>query len=93
MFVGQEQMALLSAPAALTAMGFTTAGVTAGSVAAATQSAVYGRYLASGSEFALAQSAGGAAGIDLIHDTHHLCMRLRIGGILAMSRGFSGGKQ
>ena len=27
--------------------------------------------------------------IDLIHDTRHLCMRLRIDGILAMSRGFS----
>ena len=48
MFVGQEQMALLSAPAALTAMGFTAAGAAAGSVAAATQSAFYGGYLASG---------------------------------------------
>ena len=65
MFVGQVQMAFLSGPAASTAMGFTTAGVAAGSVAAATQSAVYGGYLASGSEFALAQSAG-AAGIDLL---------------------------
>ena len=31
--------------------------------------------------------------IDLIHHTRHLCMRLWIDGILAMSRGFSGGKQ
>ena len=64
MFVGQVQMALLSGPAALTAMGFTTAGVAAGSVAAATQSAVYGGYVASGSTFALGQSAG-AAGIGI----------------------------
>ena len=31
--------------------------------------------------------------IDLIHDTRHLCMRLRIDGILAVSRRFSRGKQ
>ena len=31
--------------------------------------------------------------IDLIHDTRHLCTRLRTDGIKAMSRGFSGGKQ
>ena len=31
--------------------------------------------------------------IDLIHDTRHLCTCLRIDGINAMSRGFSGGKQ
>ena len=29
----------------------------------------------------------------LIHDTWHLCMRLRTNGIKAMSCGFSGGKQ
>ena len=29
----------------------------------------------------------------LIHDTWHLCMRLRTDGIKAMSCGFSGGKQ
>ena len=28
--------------------------------------------------------------IDLIHDAHHLCMRLRTNEIKAMSRGFSG---
>ena len=50
------------APVALTAAGFTSAGVAAGSLAAATQSAIYGGYVASGSVFALAQSAG-AAGI------------------------------
>ena len=31
--------------------------------------------------------------IDLIHDTRHLCTRLRHDGIIAMSRGFSGGKE
>ena len=31
--------------------------------------------------------------IDLIHDTHHLCTRLRTDGIKVMSRGFSEGKQ
>ena len=31
--------------------------------------------------------------IDLIHDTRHLCTRLRTDGIKIMSRGFSGGKQ
>ena len=29
--------------------------------------------------------------IDLIHDTRHLCKRLKIDGLKAMSRGFSGG--
>ena len=32
-------------------------------------------------------------GIDLIHDTRHLCTRFRIDGMKAMSRGISGGKQ
>ena len=54
MFVGQEQLALLPI-----AMGFTAAGVAACSVAAATQSAVYGGYVASSSAFALAQSVRG----------------------------------
>ena len=31
--------------------------------------------------------------IDLIYDTRHLCKRLRVDGIKAMSRGFSFGKQ
>ena len=31
--------------------------------------------------------------IDLIHNTHHLCMRFRIDGIKAISRGISGSKQ
>ena len=31
--------------------------------------------------------------IDLIHDTRHLCMRFRIDGMKAMSRGISEGKQ
>ena len=30
--------------------------------------------------------------IDLIHDTRHLCTRLRTDGIKVMSRGFSEGK-
>ena len=47
-------LTIAAAPAALTAMGFTAAGVAPGSVAAATQSAVYGGYVASGSAFALA---------------------------------------
>ena len=29
--------------------------------------------------------------IDLIHDTRHLCKRLKTDGLKAMSRGFSGG--
>ena len=32
------------------------------------------------------------AQIDPIYDTHHLCMRLSIDGILAMPCDFSGGK-
>ena len=32
-------------------------------------------------------------GIDLTHDTRHLCMRFRIDGIKAMLRGISGGSQ
>ena len=31
--------------------------------------------------------------IDFIHDTRHLCTRLRTDGIKAMSRAFSGGQQ
>ena len=31
--------------------------------------------------------------IDLLHDTRHLCMRFRIDGMKAMSRGISEGKQ
>ena len=50
------------ASAALGAAGFTTSGVAAGSAAAAIQSTFYGGYVASGSTFALLQSAG-AAGI------------------------------
>ena len=57
-------LTIAAAPAALAAMGFTAAGVAAGSVAATTQSAVYGKYVASGSAFALAQSVG-AAGIGI----------------------------
>ena len=53
---------MVAAPAVLTVLGFTSAGVAAGSVAAAAQSAFYGGYVASGSVFAVAQSAG-AAGI------------------------------
>ena len=36
---------------------------------------------------------GGEGGIDLIHDTRHLCTRFRIDGIKAMLRGISGGSQ
>ena len=52
----------MAAPVVLTAAGFTSAGVVAGSLAAAAQSAAYRVYVASGSAFALAQSAS-AAGI------------------------------
>ena len=45
-------------------MGFTSAGVGACTAAAAAQSTFYGGYVASGSAFALAQSAG-AAGIGI----------------------------
>ena len=53
-------LTIVAAPAALTAMGFTAAGVAAGSVVATSQSPVYGGYVASGSAFALAQSVGAA---------------------------------
>ena len=38
-------------------------------------------------------SMWGTCKIDLIHDTSHLCTRLRTDGIKVMSHGFSGGKQ
>ena len=41
----------------------------------------------------LSKFNGKIPAIDLIHDTRHLCTRLRTDGIKAMSRGFSGGKQ
>ena len=47
-----------------------------------------------GSTFDLAKGCGVLKGInliDLIHDTRHLCKRLKIDGLKAMSRGFSGG--
>ena len=46
------------AGAALGAVGFTSAGVAVGSIAAGIQSAVYGGSVAAGSLFALCQSAG-----------------------------------
>ena len=53
---------VLAAPvvagAALGAVGFTSAGVAVGSIAAGIQSAVYGGSVAAGSLFALCQSAG-----------------------------------
>ncbi|KAL9952969.1 hypothetical protein ACROYT_G040302 [Oculina patagonica] len=51
-----------AAPALLTAAGFTAGGIAAGSIAATIQSVFYGGSVASGSFFALCQSAG-AAGI------------------------------
>lgn len=53
-------VALAAAPFALTWLGFTAGGVAAGSVAASTQSAVYGGTVASSSTFAALQSAGAA---------------------------------
>ncbi|XP_022800233.1 interferon alpha-inducible protein 27-like protein 1 [Stylophora pistillata] len=62
MGIGGGAIAVAAAPFALSAIGFTTAGVAVGSVAAGIQSAVYGGAVASGSIFAGLQSAG-AAGI------------------------------
>ena len=53
---------MVAAPFALSAAGFTAAGVAAGSAAAAVQSTVYGASVGSGTVFAVLQSAG-AAGI------------------------------
>ena len=53
-------LALAATPFALTWMGFTAAGVAAGSTAAYIQSAVYGGTVASSSAFAALQSAGAA---------------------------------
>ncbi|XP_020915346.1 interferon alpha-inducible protein 27-like protein 2A [Exaiptasia diaphana] len=55
-------LAVVAAPVALGAAGFTAGGVAAGSLAAGVQSAVYGGAVASSSVFAGLQSAG-AAGI------------------------------
>ena len=71
---------MVAAPAVLGAVGFTAGGVAAGSVAASIQSVFYGGYVASGSAFALAQSAG-AAGIGVAGNA-------AIGGITA---GITGG--
>ena len=65
---------VVATPVILGAIGFTGAGIAAGSVAAYIQSAVYGGSVASGSVFALLQSAG-AAGIATASNT-------AIGGIL-----------
>ena len=53
-------VAVAAAPFALTWLGFTAAGVAAGSVAAGIQSVVYGGTVASSSAFAALQSAGAA---------------------------------
>jgi len=52
--------AVVAAPFVLTAAGFTSAGVAAGSIAAGIQSTVYGGTIASTSLFAGLQSAGAA---------------------------------
>ncbi|XP_064614312.1 interferon alpha-inducible protein 27-like protein 2A isoform X1 [Liolophura sinensis] len=51
-------VSVAAAPLALGALGFTTGGVAAGSVAAAIQSSVYGGTVTAGSLFATAQSVG-----------------------------------
>ena len=60
--LGTAAVGVIAAPAiataALGAAGFTASGVAFGSAAAAVQSSVYGGYVASGSLFALCQSAG-----------------------------------
>ena len=53
-------VAVVAAPFVLTAAGFTTGGIAAGSIAASIQSAVYGGTVASTSVFAGLQSAGAA---------------------------------
>ena len=62
MGVAATAVGVLAAPvvagAALGAVGFTSAGVAVGSIAAGIQSAVYGGSVAAGSLFALCQSAG-----------------------------------
>ena len=68
--VGAAGVGVIAAPviatAALGAAGFTASGVAAGSVAAAVQSSVYGGYVASGSLFALCQSAGATGVISAV---------------------------
>ena len=65
--VGAAAVGVIAAPAiataALGAAGFTASGVAAGSAAAAVQSSIFGGYLASGSLFALCQSAGATGAI------------------------------
>ncbi|XP_074631080.1 tauropine dehydrogenase-like isoform X1 [Acropora palmata] len=65
--LGTAAVGVVAAPviatAALGAAGFTASGVAAGSAAAAVQSSVYGGYVASGSLFALCQSAGATGAI------------------------------
>ena len=65
--VGSAAVGVIAAPAiataALGAAGFTASGVAAGSAAAAVQSTVFGGYVASGSLFALCQSAGATGAI------------------------------
>ncbi|KAJ7384036.1 hypothetical protein OS493_024050 [Desmophyllum pertusum] len=56
--------AVVAAPLALAAAGFTTGGVAAGSIAAGIQSSVYGGCVGASSAFAVLQSAG-AAGIGI----------------------------
>ena len=57
--------AVVAAPFVVTAAGFTTGGVAAGSIAAGIQSSVYGGYVGATSAFAVLQSFG-AAGIGMI---------------------------
>ncbi|XP_068686184.1 interferon alpha-inducible protein 27-like protein 2B [Montipora foliosa] len=71
--------AVVAAPLVLSAAGFGAAGVTAGSMAAGAQSTFYGAAVASGSTFALLQSAG-AAGISTISNV-----------VIALSAGTAAG--
>ncbi|XP_076357678.1 interferon alpha-inducible protein 27, mitochondrial-like [Tachypleus tridentatus] len=63
--VGVGSTTVLSIPLILSALGFSTVGVTAGSAAALFQSVFYGGSIASGSLFSFLQSIG-AAGISLL---------------------------
>ena len=79
--------AVVAAPAVLGAVGFTAGGVAPLSIAAYIQSVFYGGYVASGSAFALAQSAG-AAGIGAAGNA---AIGGIAGGIGALGKGISVG--
>lgn len=54
-------IAMVTAPMALSAIGFGSAGIIAGSLAATWQSTVYGGFVAAGSLFSVLQSIGASS--------------------------------